>query len=196
MKFMLTDEQYIHVIPELIENGSCGACAYCVIDYVDEKLGISIRFGYTELETFHGLFGFRNFDELLNNQLFFDNDKRRDPGFEYNQYRQGIIEDSDVMQNYFFEGNSYNGILPYYTSWFYNDKSGNIIFEISPYYPWFNVDNAESQSGFMTYVEFMKNYKVTIHKIIPRETLIQWNEQAKNDTHLFQDLNHDQNEHI
>ena len=179
IKFMIADKEYIHVTPEPIQKDYCEACAECTITYVNEKLGINIQFGYTEAETFHGLFGFKGYNDLLNNKLFFDNNKRIDPGFEYNQYCQDLIKNSDVVDKYFFESNSHKNIQPFYTSWFYNDKEGNIIFEISPLYPWINTENAESQSEFIAYDTFMKNYKVIVHKIIPKKKFIEWNNQAK-----------------
>ena len=179
IKFMITDKQYIQVMPESVENSSCGICAECNISFIDENTGLKIKFGQTELETFHGIFGFREFDNLIKNRLFFDNKERIDPGFEYNQYCQDFIENSDVIDKYFFESNSHTDTPPYYTSWFYNDKDGNIIFEISPYYHWSKIEDAENQPGYVTYEDFIKNYKVVIRKTIPRETLIQWNEQAK-----------------
>ena len=66
-----------------------------------------------------------------------------------------------------------------YTSWFYNDKNGNIVFEISPFYPWFNVENPQNNVGFVTYEAFMKNYKVVIHKMISKKIFLQWLQQAK-----------------
>lgn len=179
IKFKFTEKQYIYVVPESIDKDDCEVCIQCKVIYIDENLGIAILFGYTEAETFHGVFGFKGFNELLQNKLFFDNNKRMDPGFEYNQYCQGLIEDSDVIDKYFFESNSHQDIQPFYTSWFYNDKDGNIIFEISPFYPWFNIDNPENKGGFITYEMFMKNYKVVVRKVISRETLMQWDNQAK-----------------
>lgn len=187
IKFMITDRQYIHVIQEPIGKGYCGICAECNIDYVDEELGITIRFGYTEAETFNGSFGCKGFTALLNNKLFFDNKKRIDPGFEYNQYCKDLIKDSDVINKYFFESNSHTNSQEIYTSWFYNDVDGNIIFEISPLYKWFNIENAESYPEFITYEDFMKNYKVKVHKIIAKEIFIQWNNQAKTYDQLCND---------
>lgn len=188
IKFMITDKQYIHVMPETIKRGDCAMCAECDVVYVDEEKGLTIRFGSTEAETFNGAFGFEGFNDLLSNKLVFDNDKLRDPGFEYNQYCQDLIKNTDVIDKYFFESNSNKNKQPFYASWFYNDKSGNIIFEISPLYPWFNVDDAARKPGFITYEDFMKNYKVTIHKIIPKETLMHWNKQAKSYDHTCDDF--------
>ena len=187
IKFRLSDKQYIQVIVEPIEKSSCGVCAECNLDYVDEENGLIIRFGYTEAETFNGVFGYRRINELLNNELFFDNKTRRDPGFEYNQYCQDLIKDTDVVDKYFFESNSHTDMSSYYTSWFYNDKDGNIIFEISPYYRWFNVEDAEIQPGFVTYKDFMKDYQIIVRKVIPKETLIGWNNQAKAYKHVCYD---------
>ena len=187
MKFKITSKQYIKITPEPVPEGYCEVCAQCDIDYVDEDLGLNIRFGRTEADSFYGSFGCKNLDDLLNNKLFFDTEKRRDPGFEYNQWGQDIIHSTDVIKKYYFVSNTHAGILPYYMSWFYNDKDGNIVFEISPFYPWLEVDDAENQPGFIPYKEWIKNYQVTIRKIIPKETLIVWDNQAR----LYNHWKHD-----
>ncbi|MBP9764815.1 hypothetical protein KBD08_00580 [Candidatus Babeliales bacterium] len=186
IKFNITEKQYIQVIPEPFQEGDCEVCAMCDVYYIDEDIKLNIRFGYTEIETFNGVVGIKNFDDLLDNKLFFDVQQRIDPGFEYNQYCQELIARSDVMNKYFFESNSHKAILPYYMSWFYNDKDGNIVFEITPFYPW-HYATKKKCSDKIPYKEWIKNYQVTIRKIIPKETLIAWDNQAK----LYNHWKHD-----
>ncbi len=179
IKFMLADKQYIYILPKDMEKDYCAVCIECDIFYVDENEGLKIKFGNTEVDSFYGIFGFKGSEELLKNKLFFDVNVRKDPGFEYNQYCQDIIKKSDVVDKYFFCSNSHKDDDLLYTSWFYNDKNGNIIFEISPFYPWFNVENPQNNVGFVTYEAFMKNYKVVIHKMISKKIFLQWLQQAK-----------------
>jgi len=195
IKFMLTGKQYIHLVPDPICEGCCEVCSRSNVYYIDEELGLNILFGYTESDSFHGSFPCKSIESLLNNKLFFDNSRRRDPGFESCQYFEGLIEDSDVIEKYHFIDNNPAGISPKYSSWFYNDKDGNIIFEISPTYEFYKMENLiimadENAQGFIPYEVFIQNYKVVVHKIIPKKILVQWNEQTKNYRHVFEKLDH------
>jgi len=191
---MITTKEYLLVVPDPIGQ-CCDECsARSKIYFVSEELHIKMLFGYTESTTFYGGFKFKNMKLLLNNELFFDTDKQQDPGFECCQYSEDIIKDSDVITKHYFISNTHIETPPYYSSWFYNDKDGNIIFEISPSYPWEQTRDEEraADSNFIPYAQWIKDYKVVVHRIIPKETLIQWNEQAKNYTHVFQHCDYDE----
>ena len=178
IKFMITDTKYIEVIPESIEKSICGGCSYSNIYYINQDLNLNVLFGYTEADCFYGSFGFKGYNAVLNNKLFFDTKLRKDPGFEYNQYCKEFIKNSDVIDKYFFVDNNPLGVYPQYNSWFYNDEDGNIVFEITPFYP-FHYETKKSHPDFITYKQFMKNYKPIVKMIIPKERFIEWNEQAK-----------------
>jgi len=197
MKFMLSDNEYILVVPDPIGECCDTCCAQSKVYFINEDLNINILFGYTESTTFYGGFGFNNFESLLNNELFFDTEKRKSPGFESCQYFDGNIEDTDVIPTYYFMCNNGLGVDPRYNSWFYNDKDGNIIFEFSPSYPFYKCKNLtiyydKKAKGFIPYETWIKDYKVVIRRVIPKETLIQWNEQAKTYTHVFQYCDYDE----
>jgi hypothetical protein len=185
---MISDNQYIHLVPNPIEKDECEVCSHCSIYYVDEKLGLNILFGYTETNNFDGSFGWKSIQPLLNNERFFNTDTRRDPGFELNQYFQGLLKYSDVVSKYHFVDNNPLGVRPTYSSWFYNDKTGNIVFEISPTYPFWGIKKKDRTLDFITYKDFMKDYKVVIHQIIPKETLIHWDNQTKSYSHVSHDF--------
>ena len=73
---------------------------------------------------------------------------------------------------------TYNTTKPMVATWMYNDHASNIIFEITPLYKWsFFPDNPEDPD-FITYDEFMKDYKPLIHRVIPRDVAIAWLEQT------------------
>jgi hypothetical protein len=176
---MISEKRYIQVIPELVGKDDCEVCAQCDVDYVDEEKGLILRFGYTEARRFYGGFGNLNFiEDLIDNKKKLDKSVTSDPGFEWNQFYEGLIKDTDVLEKYHFVGNSHKQIRPYYNSWFYNDEDGNIIFEITPFYS-FHYETKKSHPDFITYKKFMKDYKVTVRIVIPKERLIQWNNQAK-----------------
>lgn len=179
LNFMISDTQYLQVTPESVNTGDCEVCAQCDVDYVDTEKGLTIRFGYTEFKRFCGGFGNLKFIEnLVDNKKFLDKNITPDLGFEWNQFFQGIVKDTDIFKKYHFVSNSHKKIRPYYNSWFYNDEYGNIIFEITPFYP-FHYETKKSHPDFITYKKFMKDYKVTVRTVIPKNRLIQWDNQAK-----------------
>ena len=74
--------------------------------------------------------------------------------------------------------NDHLQIRPYYNSWLYNDEQGNIIFEITPFYPWFYVTKKTNKEK-VSYKEWIENYKPTIKTIIPHKNLKKWIIQAE-----------------
>jgi len=67
---------------------------------------------------------------------------------------------------------------PMFSTWLYNDKNGNIIFEVTKDYPWSFFPDEPENHDFVTYEEFMKDYQSTIQRVIPREIAIEWLDQA------------------
>src|SRR5580704_4799145 len=187
IKFMISDTEYILVVPDILGDCCDEFFAKSHVYYINEAENINISLGVTDADTFHGVFGYNDIsNKLLKNELLFDNDKRKDPGFEISLYWEELIKDTDVIPQYHLVSNDY------YSSWFYNDKDGNIIFDISPVYPWRRQENNEraADPNFIPYSEWIKNYKVVVRRVIPRKTLIQWNEQAKNYIHVFSKVDH------
>lgn len=177
-KFVISDTQYLKVIPELIKKDDCEVCAHCDIVYVDEGKNICIRFGYDHISSFCYTIVESGFiQELIDGKLILDCNVINDLGFDWNQYFEGIIKDTDI-DTYLCWSNSHKQIRPYYNSWMYNDADGNIIFEITPFYPFHN-ETKKSHPDFITYKQFMKDYKPTVKTIISKENLKQWIEQAK-----------------
>ncbi len=87
---------------------------------------------------------------------------------------------------YFFFSNDHKQIRPYYNSWLFNDPEGNIVFEITPFYPYV-YETKKSHPDFITYKQFMKDYKLAVKTFIPKENLKQWIEQAKEIKKVFID---------
>ena len=65
-------------------------------------------------------------------------------------------------------------IKPDLSTWLYNDKNGNIIFEVTPTYHWHYSDPEPDDKDYITYEEFMKNYKPLIIKQIPKDVANEW----------------------
>ena len=88
------------------------------------------------------------------------------------------MQKTDIIEKYHFEGNTHKQIQPYFESWLYNNKEGNIIFEITPFYPWHNVTKKANPEK-ISYKKWIKDYKAVVKTIIPKENLKQWITQAE-----------------
>ena len=71
------------------------------------------------------------------------------------------------------------------TTWLYNDHDGNIILEITPSYRWQFLD-PKPKDDYITFDEFMKNYKTYMVKIIPHHVAKQWLNQVQELTPIMQ----------
>ncbi len=176
-KFKISDTQYLKINPECIYADECQVCAQLDIDYVDEEKNIMIRFGNSALSNFgYKIVESKFFQNLMLGKMTIDSKITHDLGFEWNQYFEGLIQDTHIDQ-YHCWSNSHKKIRPYFSSWMYNDKDGNVIFEITPFYPWHG--EKKSSPGFITYKEFMKDYKPVLVTKIPKENLRIWVDQAR-----------------
>lgn len=178
-KFMISDTQYIKVNCEHLFclYDYCISCENVDVDYIDEQKNITIRFGYKcPRGTCWALSGYDMADDLLDGTIFVDESKM-DLGLEWNKPSDGgrRIEGFDQCH---FMSNSHKQEGTPYSSWLFNDKDGNIIFEITPYHYW-PLDEEDIDPNCDSYKEFLKNYKVTVRTIIPKERFKQWIIQAK-----------------
>jgi chitinase len=62
-------------------------------------------------------------------------------------------------------------------TWIYNDIGGNIIFAITPFYPFLFCDPDE-EPNYLPYEEWIKSYKPYLIAKLSRETAEQWLAQA------------------
>jgi hypothetical protein len=58
-------------------------------------------------------------------------------------------------------------------SWMYNDDEGNIIFEVTPIYPYMYED-AEKEPSYVPYKEWIKDYKPLLIRKISKEVAQKW----------------------
>jgi hypothetical protein len=65
-------------------------------------------------------------------------------------------------------------IKPSLTTWLYNDKDRNIIFEVTPTYYWNFIDPLSDEQDYITYEEFIKNYKPLLIEKISKEAAKEW----------------------
>lgn len=177
-KFMISDTKYLKINPECIHDDECQVCAKIDIDYVDEEKNINVRFGYEHFSSFCSFLSTYGFiPKLLNNEMILDKTIIGDPGIEWNKYPKGIRGTKATNEFYFF-GNGHKQVPPYFDGWMYNDKNGNVIFEITPFYP-FHYETQKTHPDFISYKQFMKDYKPIVITSIPKENLKQWMIQAK-----------------
>lgn len=137
-KYKISDTQYLQINPdECIHEDDCQFCAQIDMNYVDKKNKVNIKFGYEGARSFYyyivesGIF-----QKLIEGKHTLDVSITDDVGLEWNEYFANKKKSTKASE-YHWSSNSHKGIRPYYSSWLYNDEKGNIIFEITPFYPWF-----------------------------------------------------------
>ena len=121
-------------------------------------------------------------ESLIHNLGFMENEysheySHKNPGF--------IMISSPSGESSYWVGSNYNiwrtfaDANPYVNTWMYNDHEGNIIFEVTKFYKWSMQEDDLDDLNFITYEEFMKDYKPLIHCIISHDVAIKWLEQAE-----------------
>lgn len=179
-KFLISNEQYIKVHFEQLKKVYSTVCISCFqvdVDYIDEKNNYHIRFGYDAVQNIcYFIRQSSQIQSLLREQSKLSN-KIADLGFELNQFTAGKQAYNEDFK-YLWLSNDHKQVPPYYNSWMYNDKKGNIIFEITPFYPWFD-ESEKKYSKKIPYEEWIKNYKSIVKVIIPLQRLEEWMLQAK-----------------
>lgn len=129
-----------------------------------------------------------NFKKAIDNELQLHESLTRNLGILYNEYHQDqpgffMVSSQDGSSKYWVGANysvwsTYNTTKSMLTSWLYNDSEGNIIFEITKNYKWSTCPDDPQDPDFMTYEDFMKDYKPLIHRAIHRDIAVQWLEEV------------------
>lgn len=183
MKFIISNYEYLEInlkdlkIAESDKDYS-NWCKDIDIEYVNTKNYQRILFEYQDARSFCYFFlEYEKTKKLLNNTHQLDQSIIHDLGFEWNEFYIDNLK-SNKCFDYHWLSNYHIGIRPYYNSWLYNDKDGNIIFETTPFYPWHNV-NKRTQPDRIPYKEWIKSYKPIVKTIIPKENFKQWITQAE-----------------
>lgn len=183
-KFMISDKRYLKIsndklpIEKLIECEDCLVCTHIAVTYVDEENNINIPFGFYATGSFVSKMATSDFlQERLEGKAMYDKSVSGDLGFLSNQYFEGLLASFPEFEHYFMS-NTYKQTGMAFQSWLYNDKDGNIFFEITPFYPW-NDPDLRKDPRRVTYKKFMKDYKPVLETIIPKESIQQWIDQGK-----------------
>ena len=182
-KYMITDKQYFEIshdtlpIEKLRGIDGCLECTDINIRYMDEEKNIIILMGTYDTSSFSNKMATSKLlAKVLEGKAVYDKAVNGDLGFLYNQYCEEIIVSFPGVAHYFWSGFDRNTGTAV-ESWLYNDKDGNIIYEITPLYPW-NDQVLRKDPRRITYKKFMKNYKPILQALISRETIRQWIKQG------------------
>jgi hypothetical protein len=178
MKFIISNYEYLKInlndlkIAESDKDYS-NWCKDIDIEYVNIQQNISYKFANAQAQNFyHFLLEYKGTSELIEGKKVLDSSIVHDIGFEWNQFFNNVSNKTKAF-DYHWMCNDHKVIRPYYNSWLYNDKDGDIIFEITPFYPWHNV-NKRTQPDRIPYKKWIKSYKPTVKTIIPKENFKRW----------------------
>jgi hypothetical protein len=124
-------------------------------------------------------------ENALNKKLKLHKSITEDIGFLYNEttHQKNDSADNKIHKIEHWNENDYSLWSPCVKygnlqTWIYNNEAGDIIFEITPVYPYHYCD-PEEEPNFIPYEEWMKDYKPFLIRTIPKDVAQQWLEQTK-----------------
>lgn len=112
-------------------------------------------------------------NQALQNQRQIDSCFVQNIGYYWNESINGPDLEHPFNENYSIL-KKYSPWGAHTSTWIYNDEQGNIIFEITPYYPHAHSD----KYSYQDFLQWLKNYKSLFKMIIPRNIAHQWLIQA------------------
>lgn len=187
---MITDSQNIIETLKLQNNATINI-------YSEENLQTITHYSYTHV-TFHqnnqiyplcAEFPLHLFLETLqklikrslSNNLKLDASITHDIGYLWNEWLNNdhapLLYITDKNNDTSWIGQQYELASHEYVSWIYNDENQNIIFEITPAYPFGCIDQ-QNEEELKNYTNWMQSYKPIFKTIISKETALKWIEQA------------------
>lgn len=137
--------------------------------------------------TYFNIRDMRNFlKKALNNELQLHKSITSDIGYLLNGYHKN--ENGFIIERFesgleTWIGYKYHLWYAYenemaYVTWIYNDNDKNIIFEITPSYPYFSCD-PKKEPHYIPFKKWMLSYKPYLIAKLSRETAQQWLDQAE-----------------
>ena len=130
-----------------------------------------------------------HFSAVIDGNLRLHSSIQQDLGYLWNEELQGnpglfYVSEKDEKSSYWVGLNYFlcsNGrIASRITTWLYNDEQGNIILEATPVYKWSMLEYDPADGfPFVSYEDFMKDYKLIFKKIIPKQVAQRWLLQAQ-----------------
>ena len=192
-QFFLNKDEYLEIrTDDQLPMKQVYNCYHIEIWFVGKEG--AIRFGWDSSHQFcYGLLC--DIDKILQGKLVV-RETKEDLGTWANKFFYDIPV-VDGWAKYYLFGNSHQGVWPCYSSWLYNDSDGNVIFEITQDYKWNDEDEEDRNNpDFIEYVEFMKNYKPTVVRVVDKKYLQAWIEPLKELEALFQKNEDAENERM
>lgn len=120
--------------------------------------------------------------QALQNKLQVNSSITKDLGYVWNyvckQKLYGLVFDEN--DNWVGESNllwcSNRQTLHSGSAWLFNARDGNIVFEITPHYPFLN-RNAKKNEQFISFESWIKRYKPHIVQVVSQKTVRTWLQQ-------------------
>ena len=126
----------------------------------------------------------KSLEKCLNNQLLLHESIKNDIGYLYNEYYQdksrfliGNIDGINTWIGYRYQLWQAYKNRKRFATWLYNDEINSIVFEVSPCYPYL-FSEPEQEPHYVSYSEWIKDYKPYIVRKVSKEIAQQWLEQA------------------
>jgi hypothetical protein len=192
--FKLSNVEYMSFVAENLPIDQIYTCLPLKVYWHNEDLDLLIGMKYAGC--------MESFVEKLSNavagNLYLHPSIKNNLGYLWNeefQQKSGLFyiptEDGTssywVGLNYFLWGTQ-GDANPYASTWLYNDEHGNIVLEVTEMYRWSMKEYDEKEGiSFVSYEEFMKDYKPILTKIIPQKITQQWLKQAGELYQIFYD---------
>jgi hypothetical protein len=119
--------------------------------------------------------------KCLNNKLKLHKSIKKDIGYVANeelQEKPGIVyKTTNAIASWVGEDYSlWSG--DGFCTWFFNDKNGNVVFEITPHYQ-YHFCEPEEIPNFISYDTWAEEYKPYLIRCIPRDIAQHWLDQAR-----------------
>ena len=159
------------------KKDSCCSEVSVLLASEKEKFLITVDFLDSILKAFIG-----KLDRVLNNEAFLHSSINTNIGYFWNEILHFEVEPVEVGGFWVGDKNllceTPGNIKPNLATWLYNEQGGDIILEITPVYEWHNTDPEQGEL-FITYEEFMKDYKSIFKQEVSRDIAEEWLKQAR-----------------
>ncbi len=114
--------------------------------------------------------------QALKNLKFLDSSLNQDIGYMWNEVLQDKLPykvNEELWVGLCFSLWEGGDDKKHFATWLYNDPDGNIVMHITENYPWHFRKKGESEN-YISYNEFIRNYKPILIRIIPHQVARQW----------------------
>jgi hypothetical protein len=180
LQLSLDEKIYIEIISECSQNDITAYSWGDVLLYYNNKI-YHIDGESTTTVFLYAL------EKLLKKSLFgnlvLDDSLDNNPGYMWNEWinnnSRSYIQYTDINNDTYWVGMRYKlSSYDEYAAWIYNDKNYNIIFEVTPSYPFGYIDQENSEE-VVKYKKWLESYQPILKTIISPEIAHQWIAQAQ-----------------